>query len=108
MPRSSCRSPSAASLVSEIDRFVLEATAAQWQRWSALGFVLDVAVNISAVDLLDPELAERTKTLIWRHGLPPEYLILEITEHTLLRNEQRAKRTLEELRRISAAWARGR
>lgn len=92
-------------LVSEIDRFVLETTADQWQRWQSIGLLLDVAVNISAVDLLDPELAERTKTLIWRHGLPPEYLILEITEHTLLRNEQRAKHTLERLRQIGVRLA---
>ncbi len=84
-------------LISEIDRFVLGETAAQWRRWNALGLSLDVAVNVSAVDLLDPHLASSITSLIGRLGLPARQLTLEITEHTLLRNEEHIKRTLARL-----------
>ncbi len=92
-------------LISEIDRFVLETAAAQWRRWHALGLTLDIAVNISAVDLLDPELAASTTALIRRMGLPARHLTLEITEHTLLRNEEHAKRTLTRLAEVGIRLA---
>ena len=92
-------------LVGEIDRFVLETAADQWRRWHSHGLSLDIAVNVSAVDLLDPDLATRIESLIEQNGLPPEYLVLEITEHSLLRNEQRVGRTLELLRAIGVRLA---
>jgi diguanylate cyclase (GGDEF)-like protein len=92
-------------LVSEIDRYVLETAASQWRKWNALGLSLDLAVNISAVDLLDPQLAANTVALIKRVGLPARHLTLEITEHTLLRNEEHLKRTFARLTEVGIRLA---
>ena len=85
------------SLVGEIDRLVLETAAAQWWPWNELGIVLDIAVNTSAVGLIDPGLLVQIDGVLARHGLPPEHLVLEVTEHTLLRNEETVTRTLSGL-----------
>ena len=49
---SSSRRPSD-GLIGEIGRFVLERPR-QWREWRHDGLTLDIAVNLSAVDLLDP------------------------------------------------------
>ncbi len=92
-------------LIGEIGRFVLESSARQWQEWKALGIVLDIAVNLTAVDLLDPQLPDEIETLLARHGLPAEYLVLELTERSLLRDERRTKQALERLHRIGTRLA---
>ena len=92
-------------LIGDIGRFVLETSARQWQEWKALGLTLDIAVNLTAIDLLDPLLPQDIEALIQRHGLPPEYLVIEITERTLLRDEHRTRQALTRLHRIGVRLA---
>jgi diguanylate cyclase (GGDEF)-like protein len=92
-------------LVVDIDRFVREEAARQWQEWRTLGIAIDVAVNVTAVELLDPRLPEEIETLLRRHQVPPEYLVLEITERTLLRDEHRTRQTLGRLHALGVRLA---
>jgi diguanylate cyclase (GGDEF)-like protein len=87
-------------LVSQISRCVLAASARQWQDWNRQGIKLDIAVNLSAVDLLDVTLVGEIVALLAEHDMPPEYLILEITERTLLQDEQQARNVLTQLNDI--------
>jgi len=82
------------SLAREIDRLVLDTAAAQWRPWHELGVALDLAVNMTALGLTDPELPEQIEEILARHGLPGEHLVLEVTEHTLLRNVETVRETL--------------
>jgi diguanylate cyclase (GGDEF)-like protein len=84
-------------LVSEISRSVLAQSARQWQDWNRQGIRLDIAVNLSAVDLLDLTLVGEIAALLADHEMPPECLVLEITERTLLQDEQRARTVLTQL-----------
>ena len=61
------------------------------------GITLDIAVNLSAVDLLDLTLVGEIATLLAESGMPPEHLVLEITERTLLQDEQQARAVLTQL-----------
>ncbi len=92
-------------LITDVGRFVLATAAEQWQEWHAHGIALDLAVNLAAVDLLDAHLPTEIQRLLERHALPPEYLILEITERTLLRDERRTSQVLEHLTRIGVRLA---
>ena len=84
-------------LVSQISRSVLAASARQWQDWNRQGIRLDIAVNLSAVDLLDLTLVGEIAALLADHEMPPECLVLEITERTLLQDEQQAREVLTQL-----------
>ena len=87
-------------LVSEISRQVLASSARQWQVWNRQGITLDIAVNLSAVDLLDLALVAEIAALLDESGMPPEHLVLEITERTLLQDEQQAHTVLTQLNAI--------
>jgi diguanylate cyclase (GGDEF)-like protein len=84
-------------LVSQISRSVLAASARQWHDWNRQGLKLDIAVNLSAVDLLDLTLVGEIAALLADHDMPPECLVLEITERTLLQDEQQARDVLAQL-----------
>jgi diguanylate cyclase (GGDEF)-like protein len=84
-------------LVSQISRRVLAASARQWQDWNRQGIKLDIAVNLSAVDLLDVTLVGEVAALLAENRMPPRNLVLEITERTLLQDEHRARSVLTQL-----------
>ena len=92
-------------LITDIGRFVLEQTTRQWQHWNTHGIKLDLAVNLTAVDLLDPHLPDEIAAHLDRNSLPPEYLVLEITERTLLRDERRTSEMLNRLAGIGVRLA---
>jgi diguanylate cyclase (GGDEF)-like protein len=66
--------------------------------WRRLGISLDMSVNLSARNLLDPELPDRLAELLARHDLPPEQLTMEVTESATMVDSNRAVSILEALR----------
>jgi diguanylate cyclase (GGDEF)-like protein len=91
-------------VATDIRRFVLETATAQWQEWSSIGISLELAVNLSAIDLHDVSLPEEVALLLDRHGLPPRKLILEITERTL-GDEARTREVVERLNALGVRLA---
>jgi EAL domain-containing protein (putative c-di-GMP-specific phosphodiesterase class I) len=91
--------------ITEIGRFVLAASTRQWQRWNSQGIKLEIAVNLAPIDFLDVSLPGEITALLVEHKMPPEYLLLEITERTLLAGEQRVRKVLKELNRIGVRLA---
>nr|WP_240939934.1 EAL domain-containing protein [Planosporangium flavigriseum] len=52
--------------------------------WRAAGYIIPVAVNVSPRSLLDPRFPDSIEAGLRRHGLPPEALVLEVTESLML------------------------
>jgi diguanylate cyclase (GGDEF)-like protein len=61
---------------------VLDQAVAQCVTWQEHGRPISVAVNLSARSLLDRQLPDDVRAVLLRHGLPPDRLVLEITETT--------------------------
>src|SRR5439155_2645889 len=62
-----------------------------------------VSVNISATNRLDRDFIELVGARLIRHGIPSSALILEITETTVIREFERCKRVIAELRDLGLA-----
>lgn len=92
-------------LATELRRFVLETSAAQWQEWSKLGINVELAVNVSTVDMLDATLPDEIARLLGRYEIPPWNLILEITERTLISDQRRTGQVIDALGRIGIRLA---
>lgn len=57
-----------------------------------------VAINLSARHFRSAKLEHRILALLKRHGVAPEQIRIEITEHVLLENPQQVRQTLHNLR----------
>jgi diguanylate cyclase (GGDEF)-like protein len=77
-----------------LTEYVLESALGQVARWRADGITVPVAVNVSPRDVRSPGFAGAVAARLARHRVPPGSLQLEITEHVLLEEPQRAARTL--------------
>ncbi|MBR7675281.1 putative bifunctional diguanylate cyclase/phosphodiesterase [Streptomyces daliensis] len=81
-------------LMPRLTEYVLETALAQIARWRASGLTVPVAVNVSPRDVHTPGFAGAIAARLARHGVPAGALQLEITEHVLLEDPQRAADTL--------------
>ena len=84
----------------ELRRFVVRTAARQWLNWQELGLDLELAINLSTVDVFDPALPDEIADTISRYDIPPWNVVLEVTERTLIGDERRARAVAERLRRI--------
>ncbi|WP_371669011.1 bifunctional diguanylate cyclase/phosphodiesterase [Streptomyces sp. NBC_00289] len=81
-------------LMPHLTEYVLDTALAQVARWRAQGLFVPVAVNVSPRDVHTPGFAGSVAARLARHGVPAGSLQLEITEHVLLEDPQRAADTL--------------
>ncbi|CAG6391761.1 EAL domain-containing protein [Streptomyces cocklensis] len=80
-----------------LTEYVLDTALAQVADWRRMGLDVPVAVNVSPRDVHSPGFAGTVAARLARHKVPPGSLQLEITEHVLLEDPQRAADTLNGL-----------
>jgi len=85
------------SLARATTRWVLERALRQLAGWRQAGLVMQLAVNVSAVNLLEPDFCAHVLARLRAYGLPPNALAIEITESALMTNRTLATATLEAL-----------
>jgi len=86
-------------LMRRMTEFVLRQAIDQCARWRAQGHDVSVSVNLSASNLLDADLPRRILSLLGRFCLPPDALVLEITETTVMADLVLAKEVIRGLSR---------
>lgn len=85
-------------LIKPLTEWVLNAALLQCQIWERLKIELVVSVNLSARNLLDPQLPEQTAGQLRRCNLPPHWLRFEITESAIMTDPAHAMDVLNRLR----------
>lgn len=88
-----------------LTRWVLNAAAAHAASLKHEGFDLNMAVNLSAHDLLDPTLPERIMELLAHCKLEPSSLTLEVTESAMLEDPQQALAVITRLSDAGLSFA---
>ena len=71
-------------LIAPLTRWVLEAALLQAGHWRRAGLHLDMAINLSMVDLRDLGLPDTLERLLRAHAVPPTSVRLEVTESALM------------------------
>jgi len=84
-------------LMPHLTEYVLETALEQVAKWRAQKLFVPVAVNVSPRDVHTPGFAGSVAARLSRHGVPAGALQLEITEHVLLEDPQKAADTLAAL-----------
>ncbi len=92
-------------LVTRVDRWVLHQACHQLSRWIAEGHDPWVSVNISIRELHRPEYVEQVVEVLRAHRVPPERLVLEVTEHAVALDPEEVVDRLAELRAVGVRIA---
>ncbi|RKM57423.1 GGDEF domain-containing protein [Butyrivibrio sp. X503] len=87
-------------LIRQLDRYVWRKAAAQIRRWKdELGYSIPVSVNVSRVDIFDPDIIDYLKQLIKDYDIETGDLHLEITETAYTDNVEQIVSVVKELQR---------
>lgn len=90
------------ALIDALGAFVVGRACADAARWARSGTRLSVAVNVSASNLPHAAIVETVRSALLASGLPPELLVLEVTESALMAGRERALGNLRALRATGA------
>ena len=86
-------------LVHKLDRYVWNEAAAQVKRWKdKYNRTVPVSVNVSRIDLFNPDFEEEILEIVSSNGLTPQEYMLEITESAYTENSEQIIETIEKLR----------
>lgn len=89
-------------LIGRIGTWVLERACREAAGWPA---EYHVAVNVSPIQLRDPEFATTVRRILQRAGLPPRRLELEITESAMSDDSEQTLTTMASLRSMGVTFA---
>jgi diguanylate cyclase (GGDEF)-like protein len=92
-------------LIFELGRWVLEQACIDRKAADSTGRGLMMSVNVSANQLVAPEFLAMVRAILRDTDTDPRLLILEITEGALVRDTQRARLVLTELRQLGVTLA---
>jgi predicted signal transduction protein with EAL and GGDEF domain len=85
-------------LINRIGAWVLEEACKQLAEWLAKGHDVWLSVNLSPKELHDADYAGRVADVLEEYGVPPQRLVLEVTEHAVATDMEELVRRLAELR----------
>ena len=96
-----------AGFIGELTRWVLRTACQEAARWPAGpgGMALNLAVNISAIQLADLQVVEDVRVALAEAGMAPGGLVLEVTETAAVVDLDCARRTLEQLAALGVGLA---
>lgn len=89
------------SLVQQLDHYVWREAAAQIRQWKdTFGVTVPVSVNVSRIDMYDPNIIDIFKNIIAKYGLTTSECLLEITESAYTGNSDQIINTVRQLRNL--------
>ncbi|MDO8703673.1 MAG: EAL domain-containing protein [Sulfuricaulis sp.] len=86
-------------LIKPLTQWVLRTALRQCEEWQRAGLSLSMSINISAINVQDPEFPGQVAKLLTEFTVPPSLLELEITETAVMSEPVRA---VECIRKLSA------
>ncbi len=86
-------------LIKPLTLWVLRASLEQCEEWHRAGLTLSMSINISAINVQDPEFPDQVAKLLANYTVPRAQLELEITETAMMTEPVRA---VECIRKLSA------
>ena len=86
-------------LIQQLDNYVWEEAARQIRDWKdRLNYSVPVSVNVSRIDMYDPNIVETLQELTERHGLSGRDMLLEVTESAYTQDSAQIIETAQRLR----------
>jgi diguanylate cyclase (GGDEF)-like protein len=105
MPDSFIPVAEASGLIVPMGVWVLQEACRQGALWREQGLDLDVAVNLSARQVSHRDVVATVEDALRRSGLPPERLLVEVTESTVMEDADAAEVALRAIAALGVAVA---
>jgi diguanylate cyclase (GGDEF)-like protein len=105
MPDTFIPAAEASGLIVPMGVWVLQEACRQGALWRRQGLDLDVAVNLSARQVTHPDVVSTIQDALRRSGLPPERLMVEVTESTVMEDADAAEVALRAIAALGVAVA---
>lgn len=86
--------------IRDVTHWALRIAFEQYKAWQALGYDIGLAVNISAIDLVDMKLPTYVAELMSEFNVDHSMLTLEVTESAVMSDPESALKALNTLRRM--------
>ena len=86
-------------LIKPLTQWVLKSALRQCEEWQRAGLSLSMSVNISAINIQDPQFPDQVAELLSHSTVSPDQLELEVTETAVMSEPQRA---VDCIRKLSA------
>jgi diguanylate cyclase len=86
------------ALIGPLTLALIDQAVGQLVAWRDLGIDLQMSVNLSARNLLDPQLPRHVAEILDRHRVSPDRLVVEVTESAAMDDPHRAVAVLAALR----------
>ncbi|RCS57524.1 putative bifunctional diguanylate cyclase/phosphodiesterase [Parvibium lacunae] len=90
----------ASGMMYNLTMFVLHTVGRQHSELQAQGCKLKYAINLSASMLDDPNLAAAISDALDIWGIPPDHIVIEVTESSIINDVERAIKRFSELRAL--------
>lgn len=87
-------------LIKPLTSLVVDHSLKQISSWNREGYEIGVTINISAGVLLDPQFPDSLIGLLAGYRVNPASIVLEITETTIMSDQERAMETLLRLKNV--------
>ncbi len=84
-------------LTRKLTRWVLNKALEECAYLVQQGMEISISVNLSAQNLQEPNFVTRVKSLLAKHKVPPNFLMLELTETAMMLDPNHAKNVLNQL-----------
>jgi len=85
--------------------WVLDTAIAELSNWRKQGIDIQLSINISASNLMEPDFVEQIGAMLERHGASPASLELELTESAIMSHPSKAQAKLEAISRTGIKLA---
>jgi len=92
-------------LIGPLTNWILETAISECTQSKQIHQTCDIAINLSAWNLQDPELPENIQRVLQQYELPPQQLTLEITESAMMHDPIRARQILKILNEMEIKLA---
>ena len=78
--------------------WIVHETARQCREWLDKGLNVSISINLSALDLANPDIENIIAGSLQHYRVPPAYIVLEITESAIVKDAESASTVLGRLR----------
>jgi len=92
-------------LINQLSRWVTDNALKQLIKWHKADLDMSVSVNLSARNLLDPELPDTISSLLASYKIPPEKIIFEITETAIMSDPNLALAILSRINELGIMFS---